>query len=65
MINKSSDILERLGTEIKKTARSPSTEFKRDENTAMPAELRNWLVRLPFAGFTWIGAGLMLWCRVP
>tara|TARA_R110002110_G_scaffold59509_3_gene168298 strand:- start:3900 stop:4871 length:972 start_codon:yes stop_codon:yes gene_type:complete len=46
MINKSSDILERLGTEIKKTARSPSTEFKRDENTAMPAELRNWLVRL-------------------
>lgn len=46
MINKSSDILEHLGAELQKTARSPSAEFKRDENTAMPAELRNWLVQL-------------------
>jgi len=46
MINKSSDILEHLGAELQKRARAPSAEFKPDENTAMPAELRNWLVRL-------------------
>ncbi|PCM45840.1 hypothetical protein [Marinobacter sp. ANT_B65] len=46
MINISSDILEHLGAELVKAERVPATEFKPDENTAMPAELRNWLVRL-------------------
>lgn len=46
MINKSSDILEHLGAELQKKSRAPVAEFKPDENTAMPAELRNWLVRL-------------------
>jgi len=46
MINKNSDILERLGNEYVKAARQPSGHFGSDDNTAMPAELRNWLVRL-------------------
>ena len=41
MINKSQDILENLGRELKKGARAPLTEFKIDQSTAMPAELRN------------------------
>ena len=46
MINKNQDILENLGRELERTARAPLTEFKLDQNTAMPAELRNWLVSL-------------------
>lgn len=46
MINKSSDVLEHLGLEYGKTARVPFESFASDDNTAMPAELRNWLVRL-------------------
>lgn len=46
MINKSSDVLEHLGVEYTKTARAPFDSFGSDDNTAMPAELRNWLVRL-------------------
>ena len=46
MINKNQDILENLGQELEKTARAPLSEFRIDQNTAMPAELRNWLVSL-------------------
>ncbi|WP_152207344.1 hypothetical protein [Marinobacter changyiensis] len=46
MINKNIDVLEHLGLEFEKAARAPFTEFRHDDNTAMPAELRNWLVRL-------------------
>ena len=38
MINKNRDILENLGQELEKTARAPLSEFRIDENTAMPAE---------------------------
>ena len=46
MINKNQDILENLGQELEKTARAPLSEFRIDQNTARPAELRNWLVSL-------------------
>ena len=46
MINKNRDILENLGQELEKNARAPLSEFRIDQNTAMPAELRNWLVSL-------------------
>lgn len=46
MINKSSDVLVNLGLEYEKAGRTPFTEFRPDDNTAMPAEIRNWLVRL-------------------
>ena len=46
MINQQTDILEHLGTQLKAAAASPVAEFQKDQDTAMPAELRNWLVRL-------------------
>ena len=46
MINDKIDILNNLGTELKATFKAPFAEFQKDQDTAMPAELRNWLVRL-------------------
>lgn len=46
MIYKGIDILNELGPKLEASAVSPKTHFGADEDTAMPAELRKWLVRL-------------------
>lgn len=46
MINKKDAIFEQLGTQYEVAAASPAAEFQKDQDTAMPAELRNWLVRM-------------------
>ena len=46
MINHNVDIVEGLGLKLEAAAASPHARFKTDDDTAMPAELRNWLVRL-------------------
>lgn len=46
MINSKTDILQGLGQQLKVKASEPWADFNRDEDTAMPAELRNWLVKL-------------------
>ncbi len=46
MINNKVDIYEHLGAQLQAAAASPLAEFQKDQDTAMPAELRNWLVRL-------------------
>jgi len=46
MINHAADVIAGLATQLEAAAASPSTNFSPDEDTAMPAELRNWLVRL-------------------
>ncbi len=46
MIYKCLDILTNLGAKLEETAVSPTTTFEADDDTAMPAELRKWLVRL-------------------
>jgi len=46
MINSHFDILERLGVELEAEAAEARVRFEVDEETSMPAELRNWLVRL-------------------
>lgn len=46
MINNNSDVLEGLGVQLASAATSPRAHFAIDDDTAMPAELRNWLVRM-------------------
>jgi hypothetical protein len=46
MINSNIDILERLGLQLEAAATDVQNRFEVDEDTSMPAELRNWLVRL-------------------
>jgi len=46
MIYKGVDILNNLGSKLEASAVSPKTHFQADDDTAMPAELRKWLVRL-------------------
>ena len=46
MIYQGADILNNLGHQLEASTVSPATQFAADDDTAMPAELRNWLVRL-------------------
>ncbi len=46
MINDDKAILHRLGDQLMAAGASPSAEFGGEQDTAMPAALRNWLVRL-------------------
>ncbi|MBA56943.1 MAG: hypothetical protein CMK89_21045 [Pseudomonadales bacterium] len=46
MINEKIDVLNNLASELKATVKPAFAEFQKDQDTAMPAELRNWLVRL-------------------
>ncbi len=46
MSNSKLDILENLGLQLENASAVPKTAFAVDDDSAMPAELRNWLVRL-------------------
>ncbi len=46
MINSNVDIFNELGNRLEAHSELPRAEFAPDDDTAMPAELRNWLVRL-------------------
>jgi len=46
MINVNTDILENLGIQLEALDVLPTTFFGPDDDTSMPAELRNWLVRM-------------------
>lgn len=46
MINVKTDILERLGQQLEAVNVLPDAIFGPDDDTSMPAELRNWLVRM-------------------
>lgn len=46
MINKNADLYQHLSAQLKNVGKSAATDFDKDDDTAMPAGLRNWLVRL-------------------
>jgi hypothetical protein len=46
MINHKTDVLDNLAGKLQDSAATPYTEFRKDQDTAIPADLRNWLARL-------------------